>query len=129
LRCQVGSIFPGIAKRVFQQTIKRYLLKSFQQGKGLDEGLPRRVKYYRGVESSLTARRPVGQGNKAADLVKRCGGAMRIGRIILIPGILALGVAGWIVTSAEASAATVHAPAAYVHVVTSSVGPMVHYHN
>jgi hypothetical protein len=54
---------------------------------------------------------------------------MRIGRIILIPGIVALGMAGWIVTSAEASAATVHAPPAYVHLATTSVGPMVHYHN
>jgi hypothetical protein len=54
---------------------------------------------------------------------------MRIGRIILIPGIVALGVAGWIVTSAEASAAAVHTPAAHVQLVTSSVRPMVHYHN
>lgn len=54
---------------------------------------------------------------------------MRIGRILIIPGIVALGVAGWIVSSAEVSAATVHTPATSVHATAWSTGPLVHYHN
>jgi hypothetical protein len=54
---------------------------------------------------------------------------MRFGRIIIIPGIVALGVAGLIMTSAETSAATVHAPASPVHATVWSVGPMTHYRN
>jgi hypothetical protein len=54
---------------------------------------------------------------------------MRIGRILIIPGILALSVAGWIVSSAEVSAAAVHTPAANVHATAWSTNPMVHYHN
>jgi hypothetical protein len=54
---------------------------------------------------------------------------MRIGRIIIIPGIVALGMAGWIATGAEACAATVPAPAVHVLVTVQSVGPMVYYHH
>jgi hypothetical protein len=54
---------------------------------------------------------------------------MRIGRIIMIPGIVALAVAGWIATSAETSAAVVHSPAAYVHASALSAKPGTHYRN
>ncbi len=54
---------------------------------------------------------------------------MRIGRIIIIPSIVALGVAGWIATSAETSAVTAHTPAVHVHATALAASPLTHYHN
>jgi hypothetical protein len=54
---------------------------------------------------------------------------MRIGRTAIIPFILALGVAGSVLASAEMSAAAVLTPS--VHVQQSAVpatGPLMHYH-
>ena len=45
------------------------------------------------------------------------GGVMRVGRAIIIPAILALSVAGSVVTGAEVAVAAVHAPAVHVHTV------------
>ena len=40
---------------------------------------------------------------------------MRIGRAIIIPAILALGVAGTVLPGAEIAMAAVHTPAVHVH--------------
>lgn len=54
---------------------------------------------------------------------------MRIGRAIIIPAIVALGVAGTVLSSAEVAMAAGHAPAAHVHTttVTTSLSG-VYYH-
>lgn len=54
---------------------------------------------------------------------------MRIGRAIIIPAILALSVAGSVLSAAEISAGTVQAPATHTQQSTITVGPSVHYHN
>jgi len=64
--------------------------------------------------------RAPGQGN-------RHGGVMRIRRALVIPGILALSVAGSVLSVSAASAAVVH-PAS-VHVVAGGkVTPHTYYH-
>jgi hypothetical protein len=52
---------------------------------------------------------------------------MRIGRGLIIPAILALGVAGASLASAEMAAATALAPAAHAQVSTASGGPNILY--
>lgn len=53
---------------------------------------------------------------------------MRIGRTIIIPAILALGVAGSVLAGAEMSAAVVHTPSAHVQqATTSSATPNMKY--
>jgi hypothetical protein len=55
---------------------------------------------------------------------------MRIGRNVIIPLIVALGVAGSVLASAEMSAAAAATPIAHVqHVVSVKVGPDMKYHN
>jgi hypothetical protein len=64
------------------------------------------------------------------DLGRRYGGVMRIRRsIILIPAILAFGVAAAAVAGAEVSAATSHASTAHVQTVAVSSNPSVMYHS
>jgi hypothetical protein len=64
------------------------------------------------------------------DLGRRYGGVMRIRRsIILIPAILAFGVAAAAVASAEVSAATSHAASAHVQVEATSSNPGVMFHS
>ena len=53
---------------------------------------------------------------------------MRIGRAIIIPAILALGVAGAVLTVPEMSLAAVHAPGIHVQATASSATPGVFYH-
>jgi hypothetical protein len=55
------------------------------------------------------------------DLGDRLGGVMRIGRAIIIPAILTLGVAGWSLASTAAPVAAVHM--SNVHVVALSTSP------
>jgi len=54
---------------------------------------------------------------------------MRIIPGIVIPAILALGVAGSILSGAEMSVAAAHAPSVYTHVTAASAIPSVYYHN
>lgn len=56
------------------------------------------------------------------------GGIMRIGRAIIIPAILVLGVAGSILPGAAMSAAAGHAPSVHAHAVAASAGPDLYYH-
>jgi hypothetical protein len=54
---------------------------------------------------------------------------MRIGRTVVIPVILALGVAGSVLASAEMSAAAVLTPAAHVQQATTPAStPLMKYH-
>jgi len=52
---------------------------------------------------------------------------MRIGRPIIIPAILALGVAGSILSS-SAMASAVHAPSVHAQAVGATGGPHILYH-
>jgi len=54
---------------------------------------------------------------------------MRIGRRIIIPAILALGVAGSALVGAEISAAAAHASSAGAHVSAVSISPDTFYHD
>jgi hypothetical protein len=55
---------------------------------------------------------------------------MRIGRTVLIPVILALGVAGSVLAGAEMSAATAATPSVHVqHTIYVTVSPLMHYHS
>jgi hypothetical protein len=53
---------------------------------------------------------------------------MRIGRAIIIPAILALGVAGSILAGSAVPVATVHAHSVHLQSTASSVGTDVYYH-
>jgi hypothetical protein len=53
---------------------------------------------------------------------------MRIGRIIIIPVVLALTTAGSVLAGAAVSASAVSASAAQVHTMTTNTDPGVHYH-
>lgn len=53
---------------------------------------------------------------------------MRIGRAIIIPAILALGVAGSVLTASGMSAAAGHAPRVHVEAAASSATTDVFYH-
>jgi hypothetical protein len=53
---------------------------------------------------------------------------MRIGRPIIIPAILALGVAGSILSSSAMASAAVHAPSVQAHAVGATGGPHIFYH-
>jgi hypothetical protein len=68
------------------------------------------------------------QHKMAADLVERRGGIMRIGRTIIIPAILALGVAGAALAGSEVSAAVAHTSGSHVQATASSAGPDLLYH-
>ncbi len=52
---------------------------------------------------------------------------MRIGRAIIIPAILALGVAGSILAGSAAPVAAVHAPGVHVQ-AAAPAGPDIFYH-
>lgn len=65
---------------------------------------------------------------QAAGLGNRHGGIMRIGRTLIIPAILALGVAGSILSGSAMSAAAAHAPSVHVQVIAASVGHDTYYH-
>jgi hypothetical protein len=53
---------------------------------------------------------------------------MHIGRAIIIPAILALGVAGSVLAGSAVSTAAGHAPTAHVQVVAAAAGPDILYH-
>jgi hypothetical protein len=53
---------------------------------------------------------------------------MRIGRAIIIPAILALGVAGSILSGSAMSAATGHAPTVHVQAAAPYAGTDIFYH-
>jgi hypothetical protein len=53
---------------------------------------------------------------------------MRIGRAIIFPAILALGVAGSALSGPAMSAAVGHAPSAHVQAVGVSPNPSIYYH-
>ncbi len=53
---------------------------------------------------------------------------MRIGRALIIPTILALGVAGSILAGSAMPVAAVHAPSVHVQAVTVSSVPNMYYH-
>ena len=65
-----------------------------------------------------------GDMQRAADLCRRLGGIMRIGRAIIIPAILALSAAGSILTGSVVSATAAQAPS--VHVVTAAPAASAH---
>jgi hypothetical protein len=54
---------------------------------------------------------------------------MRIGRAIIIPAILALGVAGSILAGSAVPVAAVDAPSVHVQSVASPGGTCVYYHD
>jgi hypothetical protein len=68
-------------------------------------------------------------GNHAADLVRCCGGAMRIRRAIIIPAILTLGVAGAVLVGPEMPALAAPASVAGVQPAGFSSHPCIKYHN
>jgi hypothetical protein len=54
---------------------------------------------------------------------------MRIGRTVIIPVILALGVAGTVLADAEMSAAAAATPSVHVQQLTTTiVSPLMRYH-
>jgi hypothetical protein len=73
-------------------------------------------------------RRSAGQLNLPPDLGRRHGGIMRIGRAVIIPAILALGVAGSVLAGAEISAPAVHVQTVKVQTTVAVAIPVVHYH-
>ena len=54
---------------------------------------------------------------------------MRIGRSIIIPAILALGVAGAALSASALPASAGQAPSVHVQATASSVSPATHYHD
>jgi hypothetical protein len=52
---------------------------------------------------------------------------MRIGRAVIIPAILALGLAGSLLTGSAMSAAAVHEGNVHVHVAAVSASPNTYY--
>jgi hypothetical protein len=61
-------------------------------------------------------------------LGNRLGGVMRIGRVIIIPAIVTLGVTGSILVGPAISVAAGHAPVAHVLADSSSAAPGIYYH-
>ena len=53
---------------------------------------------------------------------------MRIGRVLIIPAIVAFGAAGSILASSAMPVAAVHAPGVHVEAVTVSPVPGIYYH-
>ena len=53
---------------------------------------------------------------------------MRIRRVLIIPVILALGVAGSILSGSAMSAAAGHAPSVHVQGAAASANPNMYYH-
>ena len=54
---------------------------------------------------------------------------MRIGRAIIIPAILALGVAGSALPGPVIAVAAAHAPSVHVQAVAASFAPDTYYHD
>jgi hypothetical protein len=65
---------------------------------------------------------------QAADLGNRHGGIMRIRRVLIIPAILALGVAGSALSGSAMAVAAGHAPSVHVQVAVASGHPNTYYH-
>jgi hypothetical protein len=65
---------------------------------------------------------------QAADLGNRPGGIMRIRRVLIIPAILALGVAGSALSGSAMAFAAGHAPSVQVQVAAASGHPDTYYH-
>ncbi len=53
---------------------------------------------------------------------------MRIGRTLIIPAILALGVAGSIMAGSAMPVAAVHAPTVHVQAAAVSAAPGIYFH-
>jgi hypothetical protein len=53
---------------------------------------------------------------------------MRIGRALIIPAILAFGLAGSLLTGSAMSAAVAQAPSVQVHVTAATANPNMFYH-
>ena len=64
---------------------------------------------------------------QAADLCKRHGGIMRIGKTIIIPAILALSAVGSIVAGSAATVATAQGSSVHVVAAASSAHPGVYF--
>ena len=66
---------------------------------------------------------------RAADLGNRHGGIMRIRRALIIPAILALGVAGSALSGSAMAVATGHASGVHVQAAAvASAHPGIYYH-
>jgi hypothetical protein len=52
---------------------------------------------------------------------------MRIGRALIIPAVLALGVAGSVLTGSAMPAAVGHVPSAHVQAAAAPASPDMHY--
>jgi hypothetical protein len=53
---------------------------------------------------------------------------MRIGRAIIIPAILALGVAGSVLSGSAMAATAQHTPSVHSHAVAARISPDILYH-
>jgi len=69
-----------------------------------------------------------GAAQRAADLGNRHGGIMRIRRVLIIPTILALGVAGSALSGSAMAATAGHAPVAHVQAAATSAKPKMLFH-
>ncbi len=69
-----------------------------------------------------------GAVQRAAGLGDCHGGVMKVRRAIIIPAILALGVAGSILPGLAMSATAGPAASVHVHVVAAPASPNVYYH-
>lgn len=121
--------FPGTGASIFQVIRLRELRQHFYLPKLSSkwrETHPERLYTSHGLDAPYWSAR---RGNLSADLGERYGGVMRIIPGIIIPAILALGVAGSILSGAEMTVAAAHAPAAHAHVVAASAIPLSKYHD
>jgi len=73
------------------------------------------------VQASRVVERAAGLGN-------RHGGIMRIGRALIVPAILALGVAGSLLTGSAMPAAAGHDASVHVQASAVSLSPDTLYH-
>src|ERR1700732_1119019 len=69
-----------------------------------------------------------GAVQRAGGLGNRHGGVMNVRRAIIIPAILALGVAGSVLPGLAMSATAGPAASVHVHVVAAAANPSVVYH-
>ena len=70
-----------------------------------------------------------GAVQRPADLGKRYGGIMYVRRAIIIPAILALGVAGSLLSGPAMSGTAVHAAGVHVHAAAAPANPKMPFHN
>jgi hypothetical protein len=75
------------------------------------------------------AHAPVDWGCPGPGLEVWHGGVMRIGRAIIIPAIVALGLAGSALVGSAMPAVAANVPAAHVSTTGISTGPNMYHHN